>query len=203
VSELAVTALADRLRPRSRPSAVKCSTPPETNIVSGTTLKLACGPSAPQVRTVRSSSLKSTRDNNVSGTNCQKEGGPSAPQGRTIRAPGADRPPFILEIHQRQQCLWYKLSNSRRTVRTPGADRPPHRSSPQLEKTPSLVHFELERRTVRPPGPDCPPVTSNFHQSQTCSLVRVRTVRAPGRGLSALVQSALKLVLFQILSKRR
>ena len=36
---------------------------------------------------------------------------------RTVRAPGADRPPFILEIHQRQQCLWYKLSNSQRTVR--------------------------------------------------------------------------------------
>ena len=49
----------------------------------------------------------------------------------------------------------------------------------------------------------CPPVTSNFHQSQTCSLVRLWTVRAPWSGLSALVQSALKLVLFQILSKRR
>ena len=36
---------------------------------------------------------------------------------RTFRTPGVDRPPFILEIHQRQQCLWYKLSNSRRTVR--------------------------------------------------------------------------------------
>ena len=119
------------------------------NIVSGKTLKLAGGPSAPQERTVRSSSLKSTRDNNVSGTNCQIVGGPSAPQVRTVRSYvfdttrdehrlrynfengrqtvrvlGADRPPFILEIHQRQQCLWYKLSNSRRTVLTPGADRP-------------------------------------------------------------------------------
>ena len=164
MSELAVTALADRPRPRGGPSAVMCSTPPETNIVSGTTLKLACGPSVPQERTVRSSSLKN---------------------------------------HQRQQCLWYKLSNSRRTILTPGADRPPHRSSPQPEKTPSLIQFELERWTVCPPGPDCPPVTSNFHQSQTCSLVRVRTVRARGSGLSALVQSALKIVLFQNLSKRR
>ena len=146
------------------PSAVMCSTPPETNIVSGTTLKLAGGPSAPQWRTVCRSSLKTTRDNNVSGTNCQKAGGPSAPQGRTVR-------------------------------------RTDHRLN--QKNTPSLVQFELERRTVRPPGPDCPPVTSNFHQSQTCSLERLRAVRAPGSGLSALVQSALKLVLFQILSKRR
>ena len=122
---------------------------------------------------------------------------------RTIRALVADRPPFIFEIHQRQQCLWYKLSNSLRIVRAPGMDSPPHRSKPQLEKTPSLVQFELELRTVRPPGPDCPPDTSKNHQSQTCSLERLRTVRAPGGGLSALVQSALKLVLFQIFSKRR
>src|SRR6185437_1450433 len=36
---------------------------------------------------------------------------------RSVRSLGSDRPSFILEIHQRQQCLWYKLSNSRRTVR--------------------------------------------------------------------------------------
>ena len=96
---------------------------------------------------------------------------------RTVRAPGADRPPFILEIHQRHY-LWYKLSNSLRIIRTPGADRLPHRSSPQPEKTPYLVHFELERRTVLPPGPDCPPANLNSHSSSTGSLVRVRTVRA-------------------------
>ena len=164
MSELAVTALADRPRPRGGPSAVKCSTPPETNIVSGTTLKLAGGPSAPQERTVRRSSLKSTRDNNVSGTNCQIVGGPSAPQGRTVR--NTDHKP-----NQRKHPLWY--------------------------------NFDLELRTVRPLGPDCPPVTSKNHQSQTCSLERLRTIRSPGCGMSALVQSALKLVLFQILSKRR
>ena len=154
------------------------------------------GPSAPQGRTVCSYVFPTTRGEHHLWYNFEISR-------QTVRAPGADRPPFILEIHQRQQCLWYKLSNSRRTVLSPGADRPPHRSSPQPEKTPSLVQFELERRTVRPPGPNCPPVTSSFHQSQTCSLVRVRTVHALGSGLSALVQSALKLVLFQILSKRR
>ena len=164
MSELTVTTLPDRPRLIGGPSAVKCSTPPETNIISGTTLKLAGGPSAPQWRTVRRSSLKTTRDNNVSGTNCQISGRPSSPQGRTVR-------------------------------------RTDHRLNQR--NTPSLVQFELERRTVRPPGPNCPPVTSSFHQSQTCSLVRVRTVHALGSGLSALVQSALKLVLFQILSKRR
>ena len=154
------------------------------------------GPSAPQGRAICSYVFHTTRDEHRLWYNFEISW-------RTVRSPVADRLPFILENHQRQQCLWYKLSNSRRTVLTPGADRQPLRSSPQLEKTPSLVQFELERRTVRPPGPDCPPVTSNFHQSQTCSLVWERTVRAPGSGLSALVQSALKLVLFQILSKRR
>src|SRR6185503_1454303 len=152
------------------------------------------GPSAPQGRTVRSYVFHTTRDEHRLWYNFEI-------RWWTVRAPGADRPPFILENHQRQQCLWYKLSNSRRTVLTPGADRPPHKSSPQPEKTPSLVQFELERRTVHPPRPDCPLVTSNFHQSQTCSLVRVRTVRAPWSGLSAIVHSALKLDFFQIFSK--
>ena len=147
------------------PSAVMCSTPPETNILSGTTLKLA--------------------------------GGPSAPQGRTVRSPGADRPPFILENHQRQQCVWYKFSNSRRTVRTPGADRPPHRSSPQPEKTPSLVQFELERRTVRPPRPDCPPANLNSHSSSTGSLVRVRTVCATEADCPHLCSQLSNLIFFK------
>ena len=156
MSELSITALANRPRPRGGPSAVMSSTPPETNIV-WYNFEISC-------RTVHRSSLKTTRDNNVSGTNSQIAGGPSSPQGRTVR-------------------------------------RTDHRLNQR--NTPSLVQFELERRTVRPPGPDCPPVTSSFHQTQTCSLVRVRTVRAPRSGLSVLVQSALKLVLFQILSKRR
>ena len=153
------------------------------------------GPSAPQGWTVRSYVFHTTRDEHHLWYNFEISR-------RTVRDPGADRPPFILEIHQRQQCLWYKMSNSRRTVRTPGEDRPPHRSSPQPEKTPSLVQFELELRTVCPLGPDCPPVTSKNHQSQTCSLERLRTVRLPRSGLSALVQSALKLDLFQIFLKR-
>ena len=44
---------------------------------------------------------------------------------RTIRAPGADRPPFILEVQPEMHRLWYKSLNDRRTVRAPGADRPP------------------------------------------------------------------------------
>ena len=103
VSELAITALADRPRRRGGPSAVQSSTPPETNIISGTTLKLAGGLSAPQERTVRRSSLKSARDNNVSGPNCQIVGGPSATQGRTVRSTD-------IKPNQRKHPLWYILS---------------------------------------------------------------------------------------------
>ena len=70
------------------------------------------GPSAPQERTVRSYVFHTTRDEYRLWYNFEIIR-------RTFRTPGADRPPFILEIHQRQQCLWYKLSNSRRTVRAP------------------------------------------------------------------------------------
>src|SRR6185503_2854724 len=95
-------ALADRLRPRGGPSAVKSSTPPETNIVSGTTLRLACGPSAPQERTVLSSLFSPNQRNNLSGTKLRLAGGPSAPHGRTVRR-------STLKPKPEKQPLWYKF----------------------------------------------------------------------------------------------
>src|SRR6185437_12965322 len=68
------------------------------------------GPSAPQGRTVHSYVFHTTRDEHRRLWYNFEKGR------RTVRSLGADRPPFILEIHQRQQCLWYKLSSSRRTV---------------------------------------------------------------------------------------
>ena len=144
MSKLAVTALADRPRPRGGPSAVMCSTPPVTNIISGTTLKLASGPSTPQGRTVRRSTLKTNRDQNVSGIFLKKAGGPSAPQERTVRL--SDHLP-----NQRKHPLWYKFELKGRTVRTPWADRLPFIFQPTPETTSSLVHFSNVLRTVRTP----------------------------------------------------
>ena len=61
------------------------------------------GPSAPQGRTVRSYVFHTTRDEHHLLYNFEI-------RLRTVRASGADRPQFILENHQGQQCLWYKLS---------------------------------------------------------------------------------------------
>ena len=122
-----------------------CSTPPETNIASGTTLKLACGPSAPQERTVRSSSLKSTRDNNVSGTNCQIVGGPSAPHGRTVRR--STLKPTLTDTLSGTS-LKYSSGPSAQLGRT--VRQPTRASASSLERA----------RTVRPSGADCPPLLS-------------------------------------------
>ena len=154
------------------------------------------GPSAPQGRTIHSYVFHTTRDEHRLWNNLKKPGGPSTPKGRTVRRSSLKSTRDNNVSGTNCQIAGGPSAPQGRTVR-----RTDHK--PNQRRTSSLVQFELELRTVRPPGPDCPPVTSNFHQSQTCSQVRVRTVRAPGSGLSALVQSALKLVLFQILSKRR
>src|SRR6185437_13485586 len=105
--------------------------------------------------------------------------------------------PFKLEHHQRQQRLWYNLSNSRQTIRVPWADRPSSKTSAQPEKV-SLVQFELEWRTVRPPVPDCPPAKFSFHQSHTGSLVRGRTVRVPGADCPHLGSQLSNLIFFKL-----
>ena len=56
------------------------------------------GPSAPQGRTVRSYVFHTTRDEHRLWYNFEKGM-------RIVHALGADHPQFILEIHQRQQCL--------------------------------------------------------------------------------------------------
>ena len=147
MSELAETALADRPRPRGGPSAVKCSTPPETNNVSGTTLRLVCGLSGPQERTVRSSLCSPNQRNNLSGTKLRLAGGPSAP-------PWADCLPFNFEAHQRDTLSGTNLRSSGgpsahlgQTVR-----QPTRASASSLERD----------RTVRPSGADCPPLLSQL-----------------------------------------
>ena len=147
MSELAVTTLADRPRPRGGPSAVKSSNPPEINIVSGTILRLACGPSAPQERTVRSltfepkpekqplwykpeisrrtvrrSTLKPTLTGTLSGTSLKNSSGPSAQLGRTVRQP----------IRASASSL-----ERARIVRPSGADCPP-----LLSQLSNLVYFK-------------------------------------------------------------
>ena len=69
---------------------VKSSNPPETNIVSGTNLSLACGPSAPQERTVRSLTFDPKPEKHPLWYRFEK-------QWRTVRPPGPDRP----RAHQR------------------------------------------------------------------------------------------------------
>ena len=124
-----------------------CSTPPETNNVSGTTLKLACGRSAPQERTVRSSLFSPNQRNNLPSTKLRIAGGPSAPHGGTVRRatlkPTPERHPF-----------WYKFEIQWRTVRPPGPDR----REPTRDSASSLEWA----RTVRPSGADCPPLLSRL-----------------------------------------
>ena len=129
------------------PSAVMCFIPPETNNVSGTTLKLACGLSAPQERTVRSSLFSPNQRNNLSGTNLGLASGPSAPHGRTVRR-------LTLKPTREQTSLIQILSKSGgpsahlgRTVR-----QPTRASASSLEQA----------RTVRPSGADCPPLLSQL-----------------------------------------
>src|SRR6185312_3669493 len=136
-----------------------CSTPPETNNVSGTTLKLACGLSAPQERTVRSSLFSPNQRNNLSGTKLRLAGGPSAPHGRTVRRstlkPTPDRHPF-----------WYTFEVQWRTVRPPGPDRPrAHQRHCKLSGT----------------SADCPPLWCGLSASPPEPL----QVLWNGRGLSA------------------
>ena len=99
-------------------------------------MRLACGPSAPQQRTVRSYLFSPNQRNILSGTKLRLAGGPSAPHGRTVRRstlkPTPERHPF-----------WYKLEIQWRTVRPPGPDCPPaHQSLCKLSGT----------------GADCPPL---------------------------------------------
>ena len=149
--------------------------------------------------------------------------GPSAPQERTVRASGADRPQLTFQPKPEKQPLWYKTEISRRTVRAPWPDCPPFNFEAHTRETPfsgkkkyssgPSAHLgqtvrqptrasarSLERaRTVRPSGADCPPA----HQSH-CKLSGTGADCPPlRRGLSAVTQSALKLSLFQIFSKRR
>ena len=124
-----------------------CSTPPETNYVSGTTLKLACGLSAPQERTVRSSLCSPNQRNNLSGTNLRLAGGPSAPHGRTVRRSTLKptrETPSLVQILSKSGGPSAHLG---RTVR-----QPTRASASSLERA----------RTVRPSGADCPQLLSQL-----------------------------------------
>ena len=138
---------ADRPRPRSGPSAVKSSTPPETNIVSGTTLRLACGPSAPQERTVRSLTFQPKPEKQPLWYKFEI-------QWRTVRPLGPDCPP----AHQ-SLC---KLSG---TV----ADCPPLLAGlSAIPPEPLQALWNVcglsarQARTVRPSGADCPSLLSQL-----------------------------------------
>ena len=148
---------------------------------------------------------------------------------RTIRAPGADRPQLRDLTHQRQTCSLEQIRISLRTVHAPRADRPQFTFQPKPEKQPLWYKSEISRRTVLSPWADCPPFNFEAHQRDTLSgtfvEIKWRTVRPPGPdrprahqslcklsgtaadcpplrcGLSAVTQSALKLILFQIFSK--
>ena len=125
------------------PSAVKSSTPPETNIVSGTTLRLACGPSAPQQRTVRSLTFEPKPEKHPLWYK------PEISR-RTVRAPWADCPPFNFEAHTDRHPFWYKFEIQWRTVRPSGPDRP--RAHQRLCKLSGTVA-------------DCPPLWAGLSAS--------------------------------------
>ena len=124
-----------------------CSTPPETNNVSGTTLKLACGLSVPQERTVRSSLFSPNQRNNLSGTNLGLASGPSAPHGQTVRSstlkPTRETPSLV-------QILRKSGGPSAHLGRT--VCQPTRASASSLERD----------RTVRPSGADCPLLLSQL-----------------------------------------
>ena len=145
MSELSVTALADRPCPRGEPSAVMCSTPPETNIVFGTTLKLAGRPSAPQGRTVRSYVFHTTRDEHRLWYNFEISR-------RTVRTLGADRPPYRSSPQPEKTPSLVHFELQRQTVRPPGPDCPPANLNSHSSSTCSLVRCgpsAPQRRTVR------------------------------------------------------
>ena len=73
---------ADRPRPRGGPSVVKRTDFTRDKHALWSKNELACGPSAPQGRTVRSSLFSPNQRNNLSGTNLRLACGPSSPQGR-------------------------------------------------------------------------------------------------------------------------
>ena len=76
---------ADRPRPRGGPSAVKRTDFTRDKQALWSKNELACGPSAPQGRTVRSSLFSPNQRNNLSGTNLRLACGPSSSHGRTVR----------------------------------------------------------------------------------------------------------------------
>ena len=105
-------------------------------IVSGTTLRLACGPSAPHERTVRSLTFQPKPEK-------QPLWYKSEISWRTVRAPLADCPSFNFEAHQRDTLSGTFFEIKWRTVRPPGPDRPrAHQSLCKLSGT----------------GADCPPL---------------------------------------------
>ena len=128
MSELAVKPWRTVRAPVADRPQLRVPTPPETNIVSGTTLRLACGPSAPQERTVRSLTLKPTPETPFLVQKLKYSSGPSAHLGRTVRQP--------------TRASASSLERSR-TVRPSGPDSPPaHQSLCKLSGT----------------GADCPPL---------------------------------------------
>ena len=135
--------MADRPRPRGGPSAVRSSTPPETNIVSGTTLRLACGPFVPQERTVRASGADRPQLTFQPKPEKQPLWYKTEISRRTVRAPWPDCPPFNFEAHTRETHFLVQFEIQWRTVRPPGPDCPPaHQSLCKLSGT----------------GADCPPL---------------------------------------------
>ena len=80
-------------------------------------MRLACGPSAPQERTVRSLTFEPKPEK-------QPLWYKPEISRRTVRAPWADCPPFNFEAHTDRHPFWYKFEIQWRTVRPPGPDRP-------------------------------------------------------------------------------
>ena len=151
MSELAVTALADRPRPRG-------------------------GPSAPQGRTVRGYVFRTTRDEHrlwynfeISRRTVRAPGADRPPfileihqrqqclwyklsnSRRTVRTPVADCPPHRSSSQPEKTPSLEHFELERRTVRPPGPDCPPVTSNFHQSQTCSLVRV----RTVRATEADC------------------------------------------------
>ena len=136
---------ADRPRPRGGPSAVKRTDFTRDKQALWSKNELACGPSAPQGRTVRSSLFSPNQRNNLSGTNLRLACGPSSPQGRTVlrsTLKPTSEIPFLVQL-LKQSCG--PSAHLGRTVREPTRD-----FASSLERS----------RTVCPSCADCPPLLS-------------------------------------------
>ena len=153
MSELAVTALADRPRPRGGPSAVKCSKPPETKSSLVIFSKRPVDRPHPKGEPFAVQPSNPTRE----ATSVDK-----------FHQRPADRPPFNSLFYQRQNLSLDDFGNI-------PADRPYPRGGPSAiltfsptRETQSLDEFTSVWWTVRPTGLDRPHLGSQHKFFKPC-----------------------------------